>query len=195
MGTIKVREGMFGKMLEQALQIAKRGDRIQLAPGHYVVDSFSIFDLTLQGIGEPSEVVLETKIDITGRAAFESLTMRAPHFTNAVHMPYAGKFAMFTRCLIHPDPTGKYPALFARDAALPLTDCEVRGGDGIKDLMVEGGARLTATRSRLGKVLAQGSTVELNDVAAESIIALQRSRVRADTLTLTPRPQKRSLNI
>jgi SpoVK/Ycf46/Vps4 family AAA+-type ATPase len=195
MGTIKVREGMFGKTLGQALQIAKPGDRIQLDPGHYVVDSFSIFDLTLQGMGEPSEVVLETKVDITGRAAFESLTLRAPHFSNAVHLPNAGTAATFTRCLIHPDPTGKYPALFARDAALHLTDCEVRGGDGIKDLMVEGGARLTATRSRLGRVLAQAGIVELGDVAAESITALQRSRVRAGTLTLTPRPQKRSLNV
>ncbi|HIY23265.1 MAG TPA: AAA family ATPase [Candidatus Brachybacterium merdigallinarum] len=195
MGTIKVREGMFGKTLGQALQIAKPGDRIQLDPGHYVVDSFSIFDLTLQGMGEPSEVVLETKVDITGRAAFESLTLRAPHFSNAVHMPNAGTAATFTRCLIHPDPTGKYPALFARDAALHLADCEVLGGDGIKDLMVEGGARLTATRSRLGKVLARASTVELGDVAAESITALQRSRVKAGALTLTPRPQKRSLNV
>src|SRR5690606_35177017 len=118
MATIKVRPGMFGKTLQEALRISRPGDRILLSPGQYAVDAFSMFDLTIRGTGDPSEVVLETKIEVTGRARLESLTLRAPHFTNAMYMPHQGASAQLTRCIVHADPSEKYPALYCAGSSL-----------------------------------------------------------------------------
>ena len=193
MTTIKVHSGVFGKTFAEALRIAKPGDRILLSPGEYVVDAFPIFDLTLRGTGEPSEVVIETKVEVTGRASFESLTLRAPHFTNAVHMPNPGATAVLERCIIHADPAGKYPALFSRGSTMRLTDCEVRGADGAEAITLQTGTAFTASRSRLGRVFARASTAELDDVVAAALTAVERSRVHARTLELTPNPGQRSL--
>ncbi|MGO3211295.1 MAG: hypothetical protein ACTIJK_16040, partial [Brachybacterium sp.] len=193
MTTIKVRSGVFGKTLGEALRIAKPGDRILLSPGEYVIDGFSVFDLSFRGTGDPSEVVLETKVEVTGRASFESLTLRAPHFSNAVHMPHPGTTAVLERCLIHADPAGKYPALFSKGSSLSLTDCEVRGADGAETITLRAGTTFTAVRSSFGHLFARASTVELSDVAAARITAVERSRVLAGTLELAPPPGQRSL--
>lgn len=195
MTTIKVRPGMFGKTLHEALRIARPGDRILLSPGEYVIDAFPIFDLHIRGTGEPAEVVLETKIEVTGGATLESLTLRAPHFTNAVHMPHPGTSALLKRCIVEADPAGKYPALFCRSSTLSLSDCEVRGAHGAEVITLQAGSRFTATGSRLGTVFARASTLELSDVTAETITALERSRVQAGALELAPVPGKRSLNM
>ena len=195
MTTIKVRPGMFGKTLQEALRISKPGDRILLSPGQYAVDPFSMFDLTIRGTGDPSEVVLETKIEVTGRARLESLTLRAPHFNNAMYMPHQGASAQLTRCIVHADPSEKYPALYCVGSSLSLTDCEVHGAEGAEIITLQTGSRLTASASRLGTVSAWASVVELDDVAAEAIIAQKRSRVQAGTLELAPAPGRRSMNL
>ena len=46
MATIKVKSGIFGKTLAEALQRAQPGDRILLAPGEYAIDPFPIYRLT-----------------------------------------------------------------------------------------------------------------------------------------------------
>lgn len=195
MATIKVRPGVFGKTLPEALRIARPGDRILLSPGQYAIEAFTAFDLTISGTGDPSEVVLETKIQVTGRARLESLTLRAPHFTNALYMPHQGASAQLTRCIVHADPSEKYPALYCAGSSLSLTDCEVHGAVGAEIITLQTGSRLTASSSRLGTLFALASTVELDAVSAEAIIAWERSRVQAGTLELAPAPGRRSVNL
>ena len=195
MATIKVRPGVFGKTLPEALRISRPGDRILLSPGQYAIEAFTAFDLTISGTGDPSEVVLETKIEVTGRTRLESLTLRAPHFTNALYMPHQGASAQLTRCIVHADPSEKYPALYCAGSSLSLTDCEVHGAVGAEIITLRTGSRLTASSSRLGTLFALASNVELDAVSAEAIIARERSRVQAGTLELAPAPGRRSVNL
>ncbi|MGO1569191.1 MAG: AAA family ATPase [Brachybacterium sp.] len=194
MATIKVKSGMFGKTLGEALHLAKPGDKIQLAPGEYVIETIPIYHLTFQGVGsDPSEVVLQTRVDVTGNAAFRDLTLRAPHFSNAVHMPKPGARATLDRCIIVGDPAGKYPALYCKGGLLSLRECEVRGAPGAQTITLQTGSTFTAEQSTLGHVWATASTATLSHTAASSIIASSRSRIDADVLKVAPGPGKRSL--
>lgn len=194
MATIKVKSGMFGKTLGEALRIAKPGDKVLLAPGEYAIDVIPIHHLIFQGAGsEPSDVVLQTRVDVTGNAALSDLTLRAPQFSNAVHMPQAGARTTLDRCIVLGDPTGKYPALYSKGSVLSLRECEVRGAPDAQTITLQAGATFTAAQSDLGHVWATASAVTLSHTAVGSIAATSRSRIDADVLEVAPGPGKRSL--
>ena len=196
MATIKVKSGIFGKTLAEALQRAQPGDRILLAPGEYAIDPFPIYRLTFVGAGEdPSDVVLQTRVNVTGTASFRGLTLRAPHFSNAVHMPQAGAETSFEQCIVQGDPAGKYPTIYGVGSALSLQGCEVRSVPGAQAITLRTGGRLAAWHSTLGNVSVTAGSISLSHTAAASIAAVSRSRIDADVLEVTPDPGQRSLVI
>jgi len=194
MARLKVKPGMFGRTLEEALRLAKPGDTIQLAPGEYVTETVPVFHLTFRGAGaEPSDVVLQTRFDVSGQATFTDLTLRAQHFSNAAQMPKPGARMTLERCIVQGDASGKYPALYSKGSTLILRDTEVRGAPGAQTITLQTGSVFSAERSVLGGLWALAGTVSLSRSTADSIAAESRSRVEADVLEVTPGPGKRSL--
>lgn len=193
LATIKVKSGPFGRTLPEALRVAKLGDTLRLDPGHYTVDAFSVRNLRIEGNGDPAAIVLETRVEVTGSAVLAGLTLRAPHYSNAVHAPNSGTQTVLERCVVESDPAGKYPGIYAQQNALTLTNSTVHGVDGARTLVLEQGAVLVARESTLGRVGCAASRAELSGCSATAIVAQQRARVRADRLEVTPGQGQRSL--
>src|SRR5699024_6257139 len=162
----------------------------------YAIDPCPIYRLTFVGAGEdPSDVVLQTRVNVTGTASFRGLTLRAPHFSNAVHMPQAGAETSFEQCIVQGDPAGKYPTIYGVGSALSLQGCEVRSVPGAQAITLRTGGRLAAWHSTLGNVSVTAGSISLSRAAAASIAAVSRSRIDADVLEVTPEPGQRSLVI
>ena len=124
MATIEVKKKWFGEMtLAKALEKAKSGDTIVLAPGSYTTDGAEISQQRLTIRAEQVQSVeLDGYLQITGGVLFENLTLRNGH-GNILWAKNNGS-ARATRCSFDNDGQD-YPAVYLERGNVELVDCQL----------------------------------------------------------------------
>ncbi|AXE40105.1 Stage V sporulation protein K [Acidipropionibacterium virtanenii] len=123
--TVRVGSGFRKKNLVEAITSSSPGDVLLLDPGVYPFpDGFQLKALTLRGVGERGSVVLDTTLDVTGRAALANLTVRAPAFKNAI-IVRKGAQALLDGVDIVAEPASDKVGIWVTGGILEATSCTV----------------------------------------------------------------------
>jgi len=188
--------GMFGYSFAQAVAASKRGDELLLAEGVYTLgESIELRDLRLTGTGDPSRTVIDSRVDVTGRAVLTNLTIRAAAFNNALKVMPGCRVEMRGVMLIG-DPAEKYPALYVDAGEVILAGCRMVQGPTWVSSVFTADSRLVAQSSELGWLELTGTRAEFHGCAVATVQVLKRSAVRSTGwLICTPAPGKRLLAV
>ncbi|SJM71682.1 AAA family ATPase [Gulosibacter sp. 10] len=194
MAVIRVNQGHRGPTLLEALQRATGADTVLLGEGVHVVDPVYVGSARIAGRGDPERTVLQTRIEVRGALRLEDLTLRAPHFDNALQLA-DGARAELRNVVIQGDPAAKYPAIYDEGGALVLRGCTVRSGDEREAaVFAKAGATVEADGTAMPVLRLEGATANLADVRCAAIMAADRSRVTATgTTRLAPAADRRCL--
>lgn len=161
MATIEVKKKWFGEMtFAKALEKAKPGDTIVLAPGSYTTGGAQISQQRLTIRAEAAHSVeLDGRLWVTGSVLLENLTLRNGN-GNALQVKDGGS-ARATRCTIDNDGQD-YPAVYVERGRVELVDCPIScaRSNGIcaksgSEIVVE---RCTLTRCGAAAVWLSGSS-------------------------------------
>lgn len=176
MARIRVGTGLFHVPLLEALRRSKPGDELMIAEGvHSAPDGIVVTALTLTGIGDPSRIVLETRIQVRGTATISRLTVKSPPFHNALTVD-AGSKVNLSSVVVLGDPANKYPALYATSASVALHSCRVVQPDFPQPVQLAKDSWFTAEDSILGGVHAVGGQVVLTRCSAGLVSTTGRTR-------------------
>lgn len=196
MSILRVHDGFFGLTLQQALDKASPGATIALTPGTYAqFESIPVGDLRIIGAGSrPEDVVLVTQLDVHDQAIVENLTLQAPHFHNAARLRTPRSVAVFKDTIVLPEPTGRFPAVYAEGGDLTVRRSTVEARSGGLALHVEAHGDVTVEESTLGLISAVGSTVTTTNSTHGAFHLSAASKVHArGAFTLMPESGMRGL--
>ena len=196
MSILRVHDGFFGLTLQQALDKASPGATIALTPGTYAqFESIPVGDLRIIGAGSrPEDVVLVTQLDVHDQAIVENLTLQAPHFHNAARLRTPRSVAVFKDTIVLPEPTGRFPAVYAEGGDLTVRRSTVEARSGGLALHVEARGGVTVEESTLGLISAVGSTVTTTNSTHGAFHLSAASKVHArGAFTLMPESGMRGL--
>ncbi|MGO2052076.1 AAA family ATPase [Glutamicibacter sp. 287] len=194
MAKIRVSNGRFGLSLTDALRRAKQGDELQLKEGEYVVDSVSLSNLKITGLGDSSKVVIFGQLSIQGTCQIANVTIQAPPYHNALTVRDSQLELQSSQ--IHGEPAGKYPAIYASSSTVSMVDSNVFTDRAASSIEASSNSVLFAKDSGIGLLTLTASKATTSNVFSFAIVALERSRVDcAGFLELHPAEGRRSLRI
>ena len=196
MSRIRVGSGMFSRSFAQAVAASKMGDELLLEEGmHTLGESIQLRDLRLTGTGDPSRTVIDSRVDVTGRAVLTNLTVRAAAFNNALKVVPGCRVEMRGVTVIG-DPAEKYPALYVDAGEVIMAECRMVQGPTWVCSVFTAGSRLMARSSELGWLQLTGTQAELAGCAVATVQVLERSALRSTGwLACTPARGNRLLDI
>lgn len=197
MATILVGTGFRRVSLERALSSSSAGDLLRFQPGVYEIPSINVKNLRFQGEGDPNEVIIRSRVDVTGTLSAANLTIEAPHYSNAITMRGAHSSLSLEGVLVKGDPTRKYPAIYCSEGKLELVRTTVQAADKTtRSICTEKGAKLLARSSALGYVQVSQTRVQLENVIMSTLWARNGSHVTCETsMALHPDAQMRAFRI
>jgi len=195
MARIRVGSG-FGKVsLTAALQKVASGDRIVLDPGTYETEQLILNGVQLEGATDRNDVFIHGSFIIKGHCTFRNLTLNPLPYKNGIYLNTPRNMATITNCAVLPDPSGKYPAIWAGEGnSLVLKNTAVQADTSAADaisVQVEAGT-LHATTCELGRMYFTNSKADLIDSGSTIILAADGSRVRTyGSHRISSEPKKR----
>ncbi|MDO5503399.1 MAG: AAA family ATPase [Actinomycetia bacterium] len=186
--------GQEGLTWDQAVTAAHIGDVLWLLEGEYHLDLVALRGVRIIGHGHRDRTVVHAQFNVGDGIELENLTIRAPHFSNAIKAVEADATVHLTNVAIHGEGSGKYPAIHVAGATVHLTDCDVQHASSARGVNVAAGGHGVMTNSSVGALLVDNGRATLRDVTASTVHAVNRAHITSSgALTVTVDEASRSL--
>ena len=176
---------LSNRRLDAALAQCSPGDELLLHEGTHRLEAFSLNGVHLTGVGDPDQVVVEGRIDVLAETRIRGVTLRAPHFGNAIYLRSPDARVDLTGCTVHGDPAKRYPTIYGEGGTAVLAQTIVHSAPGVLALTLEQPGYVHAVDSSIHSLRLTGGRAVLSDLRTTSITGRQGARIESyDTLTL-----------
>lgn len=176
---------LSNRQLDAALAQCSPGDELLVHEGTHRLEAFSLNGVHLTGVGDPDQIVIEARIDVLAETRIRGLTLRAPHFGNAIYLRSANARVDLTGCTVHGDPAKRYPTIYGDGGTAVLAQTIVHSAPGVPALTLEQPGLVHAVDSSIQSLRLAGGHAVLSDLRTTSIMGLQGARIESyNALTL-----------
>lgn len=194
MAKIKVHPKHGGAGLVSAIERANSGDTILLRPGRYdITTPMAIQNLTITGLGDPSEVVVTGTFRVQGILNVSNLQISPLPYDNAFMLQNEDAYLRLKDVLVSEEPAGKYPAVWVNQGTVVAEGVRVTNARDDAQIFLREGARLHLSGSSVGQIYAQERVIaDIISSSVRIILASERSIIRSfETLNMRPIEGKR----
>lgn len=167
------------RSLQDAIGAAGPGDELLIHEGEHRMDAASLNGLHLTGVGDPEQIVIEARLDVWGESRISGLTLRAPHFHNAIYLRDGRARVDLTRTTVHGDPAGKYPAIYGDGGTLVMNTSAVRAPSGVRSIRLTKKGYLHAVESEVARLCLEGGRAVLAGVGAVTIEGYRGAKIES----------------
>lgn len=168
---------MSNRSLATALSMSSPGDELIIHEGAHRLDQIQLNGIHLVGSGDPSEVVIEARLDVWAESRVSNLTLRSPHFSNAIYLRRGDARVDLANITVHGDPAGKYPAIYGDGGTLVMTGCTVHASSSVRSIRMTKAGYLHAVDSRIERLCLEGGRAVLAHVHATTIEGFKGAKI------------------